>query len=96
MREARERRAFKRDLRRELSGRYREILRPVGEFWIVVATIANDIPLPERYRDHALQGDYEGSRECHIRPDLLLMYTLEGDDLLRLERLGSHAELFGM
>ena len=41
-------------------------------------------------------GEYEGSRECHIRPDLLLIYTLEGDDVLWLERLGSHAELFGM
>ena len=96
MREARERRAFKRDLRRELSGRYREILQPVGEFWVVVATIANDIPLPERYKDHPLHGNFEGSRECHIRPDLLLVYTLEGDELLRLERLGSHSEIFGM
>ena len=80
MREAREQRAFKCDLRRELSGRYREILQPVGEFWVVVATLANDIPLHERYRDHVLHGNFEGSRECHIRPDLLLVYTLIGDD----------------
>ena len=58
--------------------------------------LANDIPLPEKYHDHPLHGQWEGSRDCHIRPDLVLIYTLEGDDVLRLERLGSHAELFGM
>ena len=96
MRELRQRSVFKGNLRRGLRGIYREILKPGGEFQGVVNALRNDIPLPPRYRDHALHGEWEGSRDCHIKPDLVLVYTLEGDDLLILERLGSHAELFGM
>ena len=79
-----------------MRGVYREIQKPDGEFQGVVYALRNDIPLPAKYRDHPLHGQWEGSRDCHIRPDLVLIYTLEGDDVLRLERLGSHAELFGM
>ena len=79
-----------------MRGIYREILKPGGEFQGVVYALRNNIPLPARYRDHPLHGEWEGSRDCHIRPDLVLVYTLEGEDLLILERLGSHAELFGL
>ena len=75
---------------------YRSLLPDGGEFWEIVNMLANDIPLPPKYRDHPLHGEWEGSRDCHIRPYLVLVYTLEGDDSLILERLGSHAELFGM
>ncbi len=67
-----------------------------GEFDTVKDMIANDIPLPPKYKDHPLHHNWEGSRECHIKPDFLLVYTLEGEDLLILERLGSHAEFFGL
>ncbi len=87
MREIRQRAKFKGDLRRGLRGIYREILKPGGEFQTVVNTLRNDIPLPAKYRDHPLHGQYEGSRDCHIQPDLVLVYTLEGEDLLILERL---------
>ena len=60
----------------------------------VVRLLAADEALPERNRDHALTGDWIGFRECHIRPDLLLIYEKEGQDVLRLVRLGSHSELF--
>ena len=96
MREARERTPFKRDMKREIRGRHRMLLRPSGELWEVVGLLARDIPLPYPCHDHPLRGDWEGSRECHIRPDFLLIYTLEGDDVLVLERLGSHSELFGL
>ena len=96
MREARERTPFKRDMKREIRGRHRMLLRPGGELWEVVDALAENMPLPYAYHDHALQGEYEGCRECHIRPDLLLVYRYVGDDVLMLERLGSHAELFGM
>ena len=46
-------------------------------------------------RDHALSGDWAGYRECHIKPDLLLIYRKPDADTLRLARLGSHSELFG-
>ena len=54
-----------------------------------------DEPLPENNRDHALSGDWTGYRECHVKPDLLLIYRKPDADTLRLARLGSHSELFG-
>ena len=97
MRKVQERNQFKRDLRRLGRGIYRSLLvRPEGELWQVVRTLANDIPLPPKYKDHPLHGDKEGSRDCHIRPDLVLVYKYEGDTLLLLEMLGSHSEIFGL
>lgn len=54
-----------------------------------------DQPLPDKNRDHALSGDWTGYRECHVKPDLLLIYRKPDADTLRLARLGSHSELFG-
>lgn len=50
-------------------------------------------PLPEKYKDHVLCGNYVTLRECHIKPDWLLIYKTN-DDTLYLYRLGSHSELF--
>jgi mRNA interferase YafQ len=50
--------------------------------------------LPEKNHDHALTGAWVGYRECHIRPDLLLIYRKPDAITLRLARLGSHSELF--
>lgn len=53
--------------------------------------------LPERFRDHELAGNLKGSRECHILPNLLLIYRIFNDILiLELVDTGSHADLFGM
>lgn len=61
----------------------------------VVEILAGGEPLPERYRDHALSGNFLGCRECHIRPDWLLIYEIEDDELiLYLTRTGSHSDLF--
>ena len=54
-----------------------------------------DQTLPESNRDHALSGDWDGYRECHVKPDLLLIYKKPDPQTLRLARLGSHSELFG-
>ena len=54
-----------------------------------------DEPLPVKNRDHALSGDWAGYRECHVKPDLLLIYRKPDADTLRLARLGSPSELFG-
>ena len=51
-------------------------------------------PLDDRYFDHPLVGNYVGRRECHIEPDWLLIYKLDGDDII-FERTGTHADLFG-
>ncbi|MDR2561150.1 MAG: type II toxin-antitoxin system YafQ family toxin [Holophagales bacterium] len=54
-----------------------------------------DKKLPERAHDHALGGQWLDHRECHIKPDLLLIYKKSDQDTLKLARLGSHASLFG-
>ena len=60
----------------------------------IIIHLANDQPLPEKNRDHALYGDWKGFRECHIAPDWLLVYKKENDVLvLTLTRLGSHSDL---
>jgi mRNA interferase YafQ len=61
----------------------------------VVALLLSDRVLPKNNRDHALSGDWVDYRECHIKPDLLLIYRKPDLDTLRLARLGSHSELFG-
>jgi mRNA interferase YafQ len=60
-----------------------------------IKLLATDRPLPESNRDHPLSGDWAGYRECHLKPDLLLVYRKSGDGILKLARLGSHSELFG-
>ena len=61
----------------------------------VVGIIAERKPLPAKYRDHELSGDYKGCRECHITPDWLLVYEiLEEELLLYLTRTGTHSDLF--
>lgn len=67
------------------------------EFKRVVNDLANDVPLDEKYQDHPLHGKYEGTRECHIKPNWLLIYAKDSDKLrLILMRTGSHSTLFGM
>lgn len=61
----------------------------------VLMTLATDQPLDTRYRDHDLSGNWAGYRECHVKPDLLLIYCKSDADTLRLARLGSHSELLG-
>jgi mRNA interferase YafQ len=59
----------------------------------VVSAIANSEALEERHRDHALSGNWAGSRDCHIEPDWILIYRVDGEFLF-LERTGSHSDLF--
>ena len=59
----------------------------------LLQTLVQDKPLPDTYRDHDLIGNWKGFRECHLKPDLLLIYR-QIDDELQLARLGSHNELF--
>ena len=61
----------------------------------VVDTLAAGNELPEKYRDHSLTGNYAGCRECHITPDWLLVYEIDGSELiLYLTRTGTHSDLF--
>ena len=61
----------------------------------VLSFLVNQQPLPEKYRDHNLSGNYAGYRECHIEPDWHLIYKIFNDKLvLVLTRTGSHSDLF--
>jgi mRNA interferase YafQ len=82
---------FLRDYRREQSGRHGKYLDK--ELTETVAMLAADIPLPPRYFDHALIGEWKNYRDCHIRPDLILIYRKPDATTLELVRLGSHSEL---
>lgn len=57
--------------------------------------LCKDLPLPEKYCDHALGGEWKGFRDCHIKPDVVLIYLKKDDDILQLVRLSSHSDLFG-
>lgn len=85
--------AFKRDYKRESQGQHRATFDDVLK--LVLSALATDQPLDARYLDHDLSGDWAGYCECHIRPDLLLIYRKSDSDTLRLARLGSHSRLFG-
>ena len=61
----------------------------------VVNLIASESPLDISYRDHKLSGKFEGLRECHIKPDWLLIYSVDKELVeLLLLRTGSHSDLF--
>lgn len=61
----------------------------------VLNILCSEQPLPPRYKDHNLSGNYEGHRECHITPDWLLIYKIEHDIVtLSLTRTGTHSDLF--
>lgn len=86
--------AFKRDFKRVMATPRHS--KDVGSLLPeILKLLLVDEPLPEKNRDHALSGDWAGYRECHVKPDLLLIYRKPDADTLRLARLGSHSELFG-
>jgi mRNA interferase YafQ len=86
--------AFKRDYKREKSGKSRQhVQRLDRELTEIVALLAADTALPRRYVDHPLTGEWKDFRDCHIRPDLVLIYRKPDATSLELVRLGSHSEL---
>jgi mRNA interferase YafQ len=79
---------FRRDARRaQKRGKDMSKLREVLTLLIAAE------PLPPRLKDHPLTGEWSGYRDCHIEPDWLLLYKIDGDDLI-LARTGAHADLF--
>ena len=82
---------FKRDFKRECKGKHRATLDV--DLFPIIDLLANDQPLEVRLRDHALTGEWKDHRDCHIKPDLVLIYQKQDTDILRLVRLGSHSEL---
>jgi len=82
---------FKRDYKREAKGLHRQTL--ASDFSTIITALANDLPLAEKHHDHALTGDWKDHRDCHIKPDLVLIYRKPNNVVLQLVRLGSHSEL---
>jgi mRNA interferase YafQ len=83
--------AFKRDYRRAIATpKHRDLdnLLPA-----VLTLLATDTALPAKYVDHPLRGQWKDFRDCHVKPDLILIYRKTGDNALQLVRLGSHSEL---
>lgn len=83
-------RQFKKDMKK-----YQHQTDVIAALDEIISCLLSGKKLPIHCRDHALIGEYIGMRECHIRPDALLVYWVnEQMDTLYLERIGSHSELF--
>lgn len=87
----------------KLTGQFRKDLKlakkrglQLSDLYDVVELLANDKPLPEKYRNHLLQGDFKGFWECHLNPDWLLLYTKDTEiRIVSLYRTGTHSDIFG-
>jgi len=84
-------RRFKQDYHREKSGIHSKKLDALLKE--AIDALAADAPLPMRYVDHVLAGEWQDHRDCHIRPDLILIYRKPDAESLELVRLGSHSQL---
>ena len=81
---------FKKDVKRA-EKRGKELAKLKG----VLERLIDGKPLPAELKDHPLRGSFAGSRDCHIEPDWLLIYTLtEENTHVRFERTGTHSDLF--
>ncbi len=85
--------AFRRDFTREKKGQHRRDLDSLVSG--VVSLLAADATLPDKNREHGLEGDWHDHRECHLKSDLLMIYRKPDAQVLQLVRMGSHSELFG-
>ena len=81
--------SFKSDIKK-VNRRYKDL----SALREVISILSMGHALPAKFKDHKLLGKYKGSRECHIFPDLLLIYDNNATDALVVQRLGSHSELF--
>ena len=81
-------RQFKKDIKR-LQKRGKDL----AKIKAVINLLLEETPLPPKNRDHQLGGNWNGHRDCHIEPDWILIYKILKDEL-RLERTGTHSDLF--
>jgi mRNA interferase YafQ len=83
--------AFGKDFKKLKKGVYKDKLDKLLE--ARVDLLKMDRPLPQNAQDHPLKGNWLGYRDCHLAPDVVLIYRKPDDTLLQLVRLGSHSEL---
>lgn len=79
---------FKKDFKTALKRGYK-----IEDFKYVLDILVNGQELSPKFKDHELTGNMKGYRECHIKPDWLLVYDIE-DDILTLYRTGTHSDIF--
>jgi len=79
---------FKKDYKQAIKRNY-----DISLIDAVIRGLINEAPLVEKHKDHPLSGNYAGSRECHIKPDWLLIYQI-GNGVIVFERTGTHSDLF--
>ncbi len=84
-------RRFKRDYKRERRGRHGADLDE--RLAAIVQALVTDSALEPRHHDHALSGPWASFRDCHVKPDLVLIYQKPNPHILRLVPIGSHTEL---
>lgn len=84
--------SFKRDLKKHH-------LALVSEAWTEISDcLLNAKPIPSKYLDHSLSGNWDAFRDCHVQPDLVLIYKIIQEnqlEIVELHRLNSHSEIFG-
>ena len=90
---------FKKDIKH-----FKNNQKVLDEIFAIIELLANDKPMPEKCVPHQLQGEYKGVTDCHVRPDVILLYRLKDTikdgnvitelSLLELLRVGSHSQLF--
>ncbi len=85
-------------LRLELSQRFKKSLKKyknqkkvLEELDFVLEQRINNKPLPQKYKDHELKGNFRNIRECHLKPDALLLYFVVDNEVLKLYNIGSHS-----
>ena len=88
MRQVSQTRQFTRDVKR-----MRKRGKNLSKLKVIVAKLAQGVPLEPRYKDYALSNNWQYSRDCHIEPDWVLIYSID-EESLRLERTGTHSDLF--
>ena len=82
---------FKRDFKRESKGKHRKTL--TEDLLGILELLITDFELPAKYFDHSMIGNWNDHRNCHIKPDLVLLYRLPNNETLQLVRIGTHSEL---
>ena len=91
MRSVRRTAQFRRDFKRVKRGAHGSYVNET--LLAALELLVANAPLPSRYVDHPMKGRYADCRDCHLRPDLVLVYRKHGSDALELVRIGSHAQL---
>jgi len=79
---------FKKDVKRQIRQG-----KDQNKLVAVVELLLSGVPLPPKSQDHPLKGTWKGRRDCHVEPDWILIYSRTEDEL-RLERTGTHSDLF--